>query len=134
MLALVGNDATERAVTLGTFLEASPAVAIKSFDDAAALMQDLEASGASQPRLILLDVAGSVFAGLADLRTIRTDPRAALLPVVLMYRTTDPAHMESCYRLGANSLVRKPDGREGMVDLARVLLRYWQQMNEPLRR
>lgn len=134
MLALVGNDATERGVTLGAFVEASPAVAIRSFDDAAALVQDLEASGAPQPRLVLLDVAGSDLADLANLRTIRAHPRAALLPVVLMYRTTDPAHMESCYRLGANSLVRKPDGREGMVDLARVLLRYWQQLNEPLRR
>lgn len=65
---------------------------------------------------------------------IRAERRAAWLRVVVMLKSVDPALVQTCYRLGANSVVRKPQDLEGMVDLARVLLKCRLRMNEPLRR
>jgi two-component system response regulator len=46
--------------------------------------------------------------GLDVLRSVRSNPLAALVPVVMLTSSSERSDMVACYQSGANSFVRKP--------------------------
>ena len=88
-------------------------------------------STALSPALVLLDVNLPKIDGLEVLRRIRSDPRTAGLPVVVLTTSNEERDIVDSYRLGANSYVRKPVMFADFVDATRVLGMYWLLVNEP---
>jgi two-component system response regulator len=84
-----------------------------------------------RPALVLLDVKLPKVDGLEVLRRIRSDPRTASLPVVVLTTSSEERDIVESYRLGANSFVRKPVNFGDFVDATRVLGVYWLLVNEP---
>jgi two-component system response regulator len=84
-----------------------------------------------RPALVLLDVKLPKVDGLEVLRRIRSDPRTASLPVVVLTTSSEERDIVESYRLGANSFVRKPVVFGEFVDATRVLGVYWLLVNEP---
>jgi two-component system response regulator len=84
-----------------------------------------------RPALVLLDVKLPKVDGLEVLRRIRSDPRTASLPVVVLTTSSEERDIMESYRLGANSFVRKPVVFSEFVEATKVLGVYWLLVNEP---
>ena len=86
---------------------------------------------ALRPALVLLDVNLPKVDGLEVLRRIRSHPRTAGLPVVVLTTSNEERDIVDSYRLGANSFVRKPVTFAEFVDATKVLGVYWLLVNQP---
>jgi two-component system response regulator len=81
------------------------------------------------PDVVLLDLKLPKVGGLDVLRRIRSDPRTALLPVVVLTSSTEQKDMVESYARGANSYVRKPVRFDDFIEAARQLGLYWLTLN-----
>lgn len=83
------------------------------------------------PALVLLDLQLPRVGGVEVLRRIREDARTRLLPVIVLTSSGEERDLVDCYRLGANSYVRKPVDFDEFRDAARQLSHYWLRINHP---
>jgi len=84
-----------------------------------------------QPLVVLLDLKLPKVDGLEVLRRVRADERTRLVPVVILTSSREETDLATCYRLGANSYVRKPVNFDEFIETARQLGLYWLLLNEP---
>lgn len=77
------------------------------------------------PSLILLDLNLSGTSGHETLRTIKTDVKLCIIPVVVVTTSTDPKDIEYCYRNGASGYVNKPVNFEKFSNSLKILMNYW---------
>ena len=90
-------------------------------------------AGARLPRLMLLDLNLPRLDGLGVLRRLKADTRGRVLPVIVLTSSVDPRDVREAYRLGVNSYIVKPGDYTALVAKLGDLVRYWLQVNEPLR-
>ena len=69
----------------------------------------LELLGTAIPQLILLDIMMPGMSGIELLRLVRTNPRTAGVPVLMMTATSDERDLEEAVRLGVKGII--PKGR-----------------------
>jgi len=81
------------------------------------------------PRLVLLEFKLPRLDGLEVLRTIRSSPRSAATPVVMLTSSAEPREIAQCYHLGANSCVQKPVLFGEFQSTLQELGRYWLGVN-----
>lgn len=87
-------------------------------------------AGDGLPTVVLLDIGLPRLSGLEVLARLRADPRAALLPVVILTSSDEERDRLTSYQIGANSFVRKPlDFTEFAETVARLGV-YWLATNE----
>ena len=84
------------------------------------------------PALVLLDLKLPGIDGVDVLRRIRADPRTRALPVVILTSSNERIDLMNCYRLGANSYVRKPVSFSDFLSATRQIASYWLTLNEAL--
>ena len=82
------------------------------------------------PSVVLLDLKLPKVDGLSVLRRIRSEPRTAMIPVVIFTSSNEPVDLIDSYRLGANSFVRKPVQFGDLVEVAKRIGGYWLGINE----
>jgi len=80
------------------------------------------------PRIILLDLK---VGGLEVLQRLRADPRARLIPVVMVIASGQADALLASYQSGANSCVCKPVRFDRFADALRQVGWYWLVLNEP---
>jgi two-component system response regulator len=85
---------------------------------------------AEGPQVILLDLNLPKIGGLDVLKRVRSDPRTALYPVVVLTSSKEEKDLVESYRLGANSYIRKPVDFNQFSDAIRQLGLYWLVLNE----
>ena len=85
--------------------------------------------GASQPRVVLLDLKLPKVGGLEVLRMIRADTRTVKTPVVVLTSSAEDWDLEESYRLGANSYIVKPVDFAGFFQAVEQLGFYWAVLN-----
>ena len=86
---------------------------------------------ATRPALVLLDLKLPRLCGLEVLRVLRANPMTSPIPIVVMSCSGEPKDIEACYRLGANSYVRKPVDFDAFMTTVELLSRYWLETNTP---
>ncbi|WP_028239828.1 response regulator [Stutzerimonas azotifigens] len=77
------------------------------------------------PGLILLDLNMPLKDGREALIEIKSDAQLRAIPVVVMSTTSADEDIVGSYRLGSNSFITKPASFNGLLDVVKVLGRYW---------
>lgn len=88
-------------------------------------------AGEPLPALVLLDLKMPRMDGLETLRSIRADPRTALLRVIMLTTSREEQDLVQSWRLGVSSYIRKPVEFEKFVAAIGVLGMYWLATNQP---
>lgn len=87
--------------------------------------------GADMPTCMVLDLNLPRVSGLEVLARVRSDPRTALLPVVILTSSDEERDRIQAYEGHANSFVRKPlEFGEFAETVARLGI-YWVATNQP---
>jgi two-component system, response regulator len=129
-LMLVEDNADDEKLALRALrLSGYKSVPLIARDGAEALqvLQDLPAS--KLPALILLDLKLPKLSGFEVLERLRKDAKTRDLPVVIMSSSDEQRDVEDCYRLGANSYIRKPVDFDGFSETVSTLGEYWLSIN-----
>ena len=77
------------------------------------------------PDMILLDLTLHDTDGREVLSLIKQDDYLKAIPVIVWTASTDPRDVETCYRLGANSLVRKTFDFAEVNSALERFVRFW---------
>ena len=85
-----------------------------------------------QPSFILLDMNLPKLSGLDVLRSVRSNPLTALVPVIMLTSSSEHSDMAACYQSGASSFVRKPVDFMDFTEKLNRLQAYWLDVNESL--
>lgn len=86
---------------------------------------------ATLPKVILLDLKLPKINGLDVLKSIKSDERTRLIPVVVVTSSQEDPDIKTAYALGANSYVVKPVDFDAFVEAMSSLGLYWLLVNQP---
>jgi len=131
-ILLVEDDPRDLELTLRTLQRHHVANVVRVARDGAEALDVLFGPDAgSPPRLVMLDLKLPKRTGLEVLAAMRQDPRTRAVPVVILTSTDDQPEIDACYRLGANSFVRKPVEFAAFSEAVRQIGMYWLLLNQP---
>ena len=77
------------------------------------------------PNIIFLDLNMPKLDGREALQIIKAHKRWKRIPVIALTTSTDKDDVKRLYKLGANSYISKPRLFKELVDVMRILTRYW---------
>jgi len=134
-ILLVEDNPADEALTLRALKKANIANQVVVARDGAEALDYLfstQTNGAPNklPQLILLDLKLPKLDGEEVLKRIRGDERTRLLPIVILTTSVEDQDRFKCYRLGANSYVRKPVDFTEFAQAVVQLGLYWLVLNE----
>jgi CheY-like chemotaxis protein len=86
--------------------------------------------GEALPGLILLDLNMPRKDGREALKEIKADPELRRIPIVVLTTSKAEEDIVRTYDLGVNSYVTKPVTFKSLVELVKVLGRYWFEVVE----
>jgi CheY-like chemotaxis protein len=84
-----------------------------------------------QPALLLLDIKMPRVDGIEVLRQLKSDPRTALIPVIMLTTTDDPREIQRCYGLGCSVYIVKPVEYPSFVEAIKRLGLFLQVVRIP---
>ncbi|CCQ74841.1 response regulator [Magnetospira sp. QH-2] len=82
---------------------------------------------APRPDLILLGLELPPESGREVLIELKSSEALRAIPVIVFSRSANEADRRTCYDLGANAFVRKPDDPEAFVQAVQALEKFWMQ-------
>jgi CheY-like chemotaxis protein len=85
---------------------------------------------APRPSLILLDLNMPKKGGREALKEIKADPDLRCIPIVALTTSHTEEDILSTYNLGVNSYITKPVTFAGLVEVMKVLRKYWFEIVE----
>jgi len=136
-IVLADDDPDDRQLTNDAFAESRLANQLHCVEDGEQLMDYLHRRGqyASMrdeplPGLILLDLNMPRKDGREALKEIKADPGLRRIPIVVLTTSKAEEDILRSYDLGVNSYVTKPVTFKSLVELVKVLGRYWFEVVE----
>ncbi len=88
-------------------------------------------AGASNPKLVLLDLKMPKVDGLQVLKAIRSNESTCKIPVVVLTTSREEQDRVEAYNLGVNSYIVKPVEFDNFSKSVQELGFYWLLLNEP---
>jgi two-component system response regulator len=82
------------------------------------------------PKVILLDLNLPKVNGLEFLRTIKSDKRTKMIPVVMITSSNLDTDMKTAYEYGANSYIVKPVDFNKFIEAMSHFVLYWLLVNQ----
>jgi CheY-like chemotaxis protein len=136
-IVLADDDPDDRQLTGDAFSENRLANQLHCVEDGEELMDYLHRRGKYEslrntplPGLILLDLNMPRKDGREALKEIKADPGLRRIPIVILTTSKAEEDIIRSYDLGVNSYVTKPVTFESLVELVKVLGRYWFEVVE----
>jgi len=128
------DDPDDRLLVREAFEENHLLNILDTVEDGEELMDYLHRRGkyteATRPGVILLDLNMPRKSGLEALREIKADADLRKIPVVVLTTSKAEEDILRSYDLGVNSFIVKPVTFESLVELVKMLGRYWFQIVE----
>lgn len=110
----------------------NPVQVARDGEEAIAYFERWEA-GEPLPICILLDLRMPKINGLEVLRRLKSHPKFASIPVVVLTTSSEDSDIEEAYKLGCNSYIVKPVEFDKFLDVAAKIELYWCALNMPSR-
>ena len=129
-IALVEDNADDEALTMRALKKHGIANDIAVLRDGVEALEYLLSPDRTLPQLVLLDLNLPRVNGLEVLQRLRSEPRTALLPIVILTSSNEERDLVEGYRLGANSYVRKPVDFVQFSEAVHQLGLYWLVLNQ----
>ena len=136
-ILLADDDPDDRKLTQDAFAENRLANVLHCVEDGEELMDYLHRRGKFSnlrgeplPGLILLDLNMPRKDGREALKEIKADPELRRIPIVVLTTSKAEEDIVRTYDLGVNSYVTKPVTFKSLVELIKVLGRYWFEVVE----
>lgn len=136
-ILLADDDPDDRKLTHDAFMENRLANEFHAVEDGEELLDYLHRRGKFEnlrgeplPGLILLDLNMPRKDGREALKEIKADPELRRIPIVVLTTSKAEEDIVRTYDLGVNSYVTKPVTFKSLVELIRVLGRYWFEVVE----
>ena len=136
-ILLADDDEDDRLLAEDALAESRLANTIEFVEDGEELMDYLyqrgkwsEEGAAPRPGLILLDLNMPRKDGRQALKEIKGDPELRKIPVVILTTSKAEEDILRSYDLGVNSFITKPVTFDGLVDIMKLLGRYWFEIVE----
>jgi CheY-like chemotaxis protein len=136
-ILLADDDADDRMLARDALAESRVANTLHMVEDGEELLQYLRRQGkyadpAASPRpgLILLDLNMPRKDGREALREIKADASLRSIPIVVLTTSKAEEDIYRTYDLGVSSFITKPVTFDGLVQVMRVLGRYWFEIVE----
>ena len=131
-ILLAEDDADDRLLVREALSEGRVLNELRCVEDGEELLDYLRRRGpyadpetSPRPGLVLLDLNMPRKDGREALREIKADPDLKRIPVVVMTTSKAEEDILSSYDLGASSYITKPVTFERLVELMKVMGRYW---------
>ncbi len=136
-IVLADDDPDDRQLTEDAFSENRLANQLHCVEDGEELMDYLNRRGKYEslrneplPGLILLDLNMPRKDGREALKEIKASPNLRRIPIVVLTTSKAEEDIVRSYDLGVNSYVTKPVTFKSLVELIKVLGRYWFEVVE----
>ena len=136
-ILLADDDPDDRQLTRDAFAENRLANMLNTVEDGEELMEYLQRRGrytnlkdAPLPGLILLDLNMPRKDGREALKEIKADVNLRRIPIVVLTTSKAEEDILRTYDLGVNSYITKPVTFKSMVELIKLLGRYWFEVVE----
>jgi CheY-like chemotaxis protein len=136
-IVLADDDPDDRKLTQDAFMENRLANDFHTVEDGEELMDYLRRRDKYEslrdeplPGLILLDLNMPRKDGREALKEIKADPDLRRIPIVVLTTSKAEEDIIRSYDLGVNSYVTKPVTFKSLVELIKVLGRYWFEVVE----
>lgn len=136
-IVLADDDADDRKLTQDAFMENRLANEFHTVEDGEELLDYLVRRGKYEslkgeplPGLILLDLNMPRKDGREALKEIKLHPDLRRIPIVVLTTSKAEEDIVRSYDLGVNSYVTKPVTFKSLVELIKVLGRYWFEVVE----
>jgi CheY-like chemotaxis protein len=88
-------------------------------------------STGNQLLLLLLDIKMPRVDGVEVLCQLKSDPRTAAIPIIMLTTTDDPREIERCYKLGCSVYITKPVDYQAFVEAVNRLGLFLQVVRVP---
>ncbi len=133
-ILLADDDPDDRLMAKEAFEESRLANPLEMVEDGEELMQYLLRQGKyadkPKPGMILLDLNMPRKDGREALREIKSHPELKRIPVIILTTSKSEEDILRTYDLGVNSFITKPVTFEGLVEVVKVLGKYWFEIVE----
>jgi two-component system, response regulator len=137
-ILLIEDNASDAELTVHAFQKHNRTKRIHIVRDGAEALDFFHCTGAyadrnmdMQPKLILLDLKLPLVDGQYVLRQIRSNATARHVPVVVLTSSREARDIYQCYQLGISSYIVKPVNFDEFMDTAKVIAKYWLELNQP---
>lgn len=123
-------------LTLEAMAESNLANPVNVVKDGVEALEYLRCEGkykkrkAGNPALLLLDIKMPRMDGIELLRTMRSDPKLKLIPVVILTSSQEEKDLIISYNLGVNAYVVKPVNFQDFLVTVKQISAFWAVINE----
>ena len=131
-ILVADDDEDDRMLIADAFEESMLNNPVDFVNDGEQLMQYLRKEGpyadtkdVPLPGIILLDLNMPKKDGRTALKEIREDEQLRKIPIVVLTTSKSEEDILKTYNLGVNSFITKPVTFDGLVEVVRVIGKYW---------
>jgi CheY-like chemotaxis protein len=131
-ILLADDDPDDRLLIEEALQESGSNSELVTVDDGDELLDFLRCRGkyskvTALPRafLVLLDLNMPGKDGRTALREIKSDPKLRHIPIVVLTTSNSSEDIRATYEMGGNSFIIKPNSFLQMVEMLKMLSKYW---------
>ncbi len=123
LVYLVDDDDDDTFLFKLAFRETSSNFKLQTFSNWSILLETM-AEPIGPPNLLIMDLHMTCPDSLEILTNIKRSKQWSHIPVVVLTGSYDPARVRQAYKMGAQTVIPKPDTYVGLLDIVRAVPEY----------